>query len=291
MQSIIDFFQAVLTLHGAFQWSVVGHYLFSPFILKGALITVILAVLAQVVGTLLGLLLYLMRRAKFIPLRAIAEAYIWFFRGTPLLVQIFILYTIIPYLNLVKPLQSIGIFDALGFGPISGNYVPFDSFLAAFIAFAFNEGAYMAEIVRAGIDSIDVGQMEAAKSLGMPYGLAMRRVILPQAARVIIPPLGNEFNNMLKTTSLATVIALTELLDVARSISNATFRSLELLVVAPFWYLVMTTVWGFVQAYLERRYNTSSNTTQLTIWQNVVQGARSTFNRSSKDIVTSSTAR
>jgi len=271
MQSIIDFFQAIFTLNGSFHWDVVGHYLFSQYIFKGAIITVILSVSSQAVGTLFGLVLYLMRRSNLI-LRVIAEAYIWVFRGTPLLVQIFILYNIIPYLGLVHLLQSVQIFENLGF-----PNVPFDSFLAAFIAFSFNEGAYMAEIVRAGIDSIDVGQTEAAKSLGMTYGLSMRRIILPQAARVIIPPLGNEFNNMLKTTSLATVIALTELLGSAQNLINSTFRPLELFVVASIWYLAMTTLWGFVQSYLERRFNASTTIPTPSPWERLLgRWARST---------------
>ncbi|HLY29950.1 MAG TPA: amino acid ABC transporter permease, partial [Ktedonobacterales bacterium] len=156
-------------------------------------------------------------------------------------------------LNLARPLRNLDIFTPLGFVGIFT-----DSFIAGMVALSLNEGAYMAEIVRAGIDSIDIGQMEAAKSLGMTYAQGMRRIVLPQAMRVIIPPLGNEFNNMLKTTSLVSTISLYELLGAAEQIGNFQFRTLELLVTASIWYLAMTTVWGFIQAQIERRFNAST---------------------------------
>jgi len=133
-----------------------------------------------------------------------------------------------------------------------------DSFVAGYLAFSLNEGAYMAEIVRAGIDSIDPGQMEAAKTLGMTYWLGMRRIVLPQAMRVILPPLGNEFNSMLKTTSLVSVISLYDLLGAAEAIGSPLFLSLELLTVACIWYLALTTLWTIAQYALERRFNAST---------------------------------
>ncbi len=224
--------------------------LIAPLVLQGLVITIVLAVISQFLGTLIGLILYFMRRASFRPIRWLAEAYIWFYRGTPVLVQILFLYLALPYLSLARPLRNITIFTSLGF---SNVYT--DSFVAAMVALSLNEGAYMAEIVRAGIDSIDPGQMEAAKSLGMTYAKGMQRIVLPQAMRVIIPPLGNEFNNMLKTTSLASVISLNELLGASQAIGNPIFRPLELLVTASIWYLVLTTVWGTIQAVIERRFN------------------------------------
>jgi polar amino acid transport system permease protein len=146
-------------------------------------------------------------------------------------------------------------FTPLGFSV----QVPFDAFVAAILALSINEGAYMAEIVRAGIEAIDTGQLEAAKSLGMTYGLAMRRVVLPQAARVIIPPLGNEFNGMLKNTSLAYVISVGELLYTSyKTFGPAYGAILEFLVIASFWYLVLTSVWGIIQALIEQRLNASN---------------------------------
>jgi polar amino acid transport system permease protein len=129
------------------------------------------------------------------------------------------------------------------------------NYACVLVAFSLNEGAYMAEIVRAGITSVDPGQMEAAKSLGMRYALAMRRIVLPQAARVIIPPLGNEFNNMLKTTSIASVIGLLELTGTAEAFGATDFVIFELLIVATFYYLALTTLWGYFQSWIENRLN------------------------------------
>jgi polar amino acid transport system permease protein len=234
-----------------FHWEVVWQYLLDSSIWQGAIITIVLAVISQFTGTVLGLLLYLMRRTF---LRPVADVYIWLFRGTPLLVQLLFLVNIFPYLGVVRTLNSSTIFTDLGF-----QYMPLTAFLGAFLAFSLNEGAYMSEIMRAGIDAIDPGQMEAAKSLGMTYGQAMRRIILPQAARVIIPPLGNEFNSMLKTTSLASGFSVLELFNAGSEIGNSKFLPLELSVDLCVWYLAMTTLWGFVQTYLERRYNAATS--------------------------------
>jgi polar amino acid transport system permease protein len=245
-----------LAARSAFDWSYITNNIFDSTILKGAVLTVLLAVLSQLTGTLIGLLLYLLRRAKNPIPRAIADGYVLLFRGTPLLVQIFILFNLFPLVpGLVRALKVNDIFVNSGF--VDNTYLLYP-FLAGFIAFSLNEGAYMAEIVRAGIDSIDVGQMEASKSLGMGYGLAMRRIILPQAARVIVPPLGNEFNSMLKTTSLAYGIGLLDLFGAANNIATSSFRYLELFIVAAFWYLIMTTIWSLIQANIERRLNASS---------------------------------
>jgi polar amino acid transport system permease protein len=176
------------------------------------------------------------------------------FRGTPLLVQILFLYSFLPYVNLARPLIATKLFQNLGFT----NQIPLDAFLAGALALALNEGAYMAEIVRAGIDSIDVGQLEAAKSLGMTYGLAMRRIVLPQALRVIVPPLGNEFNSMLKSSSLVSVISVVDVLEATESRASSLAAPLELLTVAAIWYLILTSIWGLIQARIERRLNASN---------------------------------
>lgn len=253
MQGIIQFFQGLFTLNGHFDWSVVKGYLFDSTIIQGAEITLFLAIIAQITGSLVGLLLYLLRRSRNGILRGIGEGYVLLFRGTPLLVQLLFLYNLFPYLGLVKTLNTHDFFPAFGF-----QYVALVNFLPSFIAFSLNEGAYMAEIVRAGIDSIDVGQMEASKSLGMTYTQAMRRIILPQAARVILPPLGNEFNSMLKTTSLASTIGLLELYQAGFEIGHALFKPLELALVIALWYLLMTTIWGFFQQLIERQLNLSN---------------------------------
>lgn len=254
MNSILQFFHNVVTLNGSYNWQYVWQYLFAPDILQGVVITVVLAVLAQVIGSLFGLLLYFLRRSNNGVVRWFAERYIWIFRGTPLFVQILFLNALLPYLNISRPLIATHIFHHLGFL----QDIPLDSFIAGLAALSFNEGAYMAEIVRAGIDAIDVGQLEAAKSLGMTYGLAMRRVVLPQALKVIIPPLGNEFNSMLKSTSLVSAISVYELLGTAQAHAATLFAPLELLTVASIWYIALTTVWGLIQSIIERRLNVSS---------------------------------
>jgi polar amino acid transport system permease protein len=217
-----------------FNWGIVGQYLFSGLFIKAAWTTLWIAVISQISGVIIGLFLALMRMSRHRWLSLPASFYIWIFRGSPLLVQLLLLY--------------------FGFPEVFPGLVPYITiYNAALIAFSFNEGAYMAEIIRAGITSVDPGQMEAAKSLGMRFALAMRRIILPQAARVIVPPLGNEFNNMLKTTSLASVIGLFELTYTAQVYGSQSFSYFELLVVATFYYLILTTIWGYIQSYIERR--------------------------------------
>jgi polar amino acid transport system permease protein len=222
-----------------FRWDVFGQFIFSGFVLQAAWTTLWISVAAQLLGVIIGLFLALMRMSRYPWLSYPARAYIWFFRGSPLLVQVLLLWDGLPRLN--------------------PNFLLSDIF-CVLLAFSLNEGAYMAEITRAGIASVDVGQMEAAKSLGMRYSLAMRRVILPQAARVILPPLGNEFNNMLKTTSIASVIGMGELTHFAQQFGSPTFTTFELLIVVTLYYLVMTTVWGYVQSWIENRLDPNRST-------------------------------
>src|SRR5579871_5401492 len=254
ISSILHFLQQIVTLGGTYNWDYVWTYFFASDILQGLLLTIIIAIFAQVVGSLIGLALYFVRRAKNRVLRSLAIGYITVFRGTPLIVQILFLNAFLPYVHLARPIAALNPFQHLGFT----NQIPFDAFIAGSLALAFNEGAYMAEIVRAGIDSIDTGQLEAAKSLGMTYGLAMRRIVLPQALRIIIPPLGNEFNSMLKSTSLAYSIGVFEIYAVSYDLGNSQFRPLEFAIIGAMWYLALTTLWGFVQAAMERRFNASS---------------------------------
>jgi len=217
-----------------FRWDIVWQFLFSSFIFQAAWTTLWISVIAQSCGVIIGLFLALMRMSRYPFLSWPARSYIWFFRGSPLLVQVLLLWDGLPRLapSLLLP-----------------------GWAAVVIAFSLNEGAYMAEITRAGITSVDPGQMEAAKSLGMRFPLAMRRIVLPQAARVIVPPLGNEFNNMLKTTSIASVIGLQELTGTAEIFGSPTFTIFELLIVVTFYYLLLTTLWGYVQNWIENRLN------------------------------------
>jgi len=228
----------------SFDWSFFAHLLFHPpgTFVQGAIRTIYLAVIAQALGVALGLLLALWRRSRRLPLRVLAGGYIWLVRGTPLLVQAVIIYDGSSALGLYS-------FGTLSVGPVSVPGVV----QAGIVTLALNEGAYMAEIMRAAINSVDKGQAEAAESLGMRRRQAMRHVVLPQAMRVVIPPLGNEFNNMLKVTSLLSVIGLQELFLAAQDYNSATFRTFEIFLVTSIYYIVMTTAWSLVQAVIERR--------------------------------------
>lgn len=219
-----------------FDFHVFWKYLFDPAIRDGAKITIELAVLSQAAGIALGLFAALGRLSRLrVPIfRVLAYAYIWLFRGTPLLVQLAFVYFAIPQ--------------------ITNGHVVLGEFTSGLIGLSLNEGAYMAEIIRAGIMSVESGQMEAAQSLGMTRGLAMRRIVIPQAVRVIIPPTGNEFISMLKNTSLAYSIAVAELFYQATQIYSSNSRYFELLCVVSVWYLAMTTVATFGQVLLERRF-------------------------------------
>ncbi len=223
-----------------FRWDYVWRFLFSPVFLNAAWLTLWISVVAQLAGVVLGLFLALMRMSRNPLLSGFARFYIWLFRGSPLLVQVLILYNGLPPLF-----------------PVLTQYLT--PITCVLIAFSLNEGAYMAEIVRAGIESVDAGQMEAAKALGMRTPLAMRRIVLPQAARVVVPPLGNEFNNMLKTTSIASVITLQELTYTASLYGSQAFATFELLIVATFYYLVLTTLWGYAQRWIENRLDPNAN--------------------------------
>ncbi len=214
-------------------------------ILFGVWLTVFISVVSQFLGVVLGVFGALGKMAKFWPSRLAANIYIWIFRGTPLLVQIMLVYygllvtKIYPWPDITIPLLGLGITGEIQ---------------AGILALSVNEGAYMTEIVRAGILSIDPGQMEAAKSLGMTYGQAMRRIVLPQAARVIIPPLGNEFNNMLKTTSLLVILgAIPETFFAFKQKNSLYFHPFELFLACAVWYLLLTTIWSIIQARIERR--------------------------------------
>ena len=230
-----------------YEWSIFFSSIFKPdgLILTGVWLTLSIAVVSQTIGVTLGVFGALAKTAKFAPARIIGNLYVWLFRGTPLLVQITLLYfgLLITKIYTWPPINILGI------------VIP-PEVQAGIVALGLNEGAYMSEIVRAGILSIDPGQMEASKSLGMTYRKAMRRIVLPQAARVIVPPLGNEFNNMLKTTSLLVIISVPELY-VTFSRKNASgstvFHPFELFLAAAVWYLLLTTIWSIIQSWIERR--------------------------------------
>jgi polar amino acid transport system permease protein len=222
----------------------------SPALIGGLVITIYVAVIAQLMGVVLGILSALAGMSKNRVLRGISGVYVWFFRGTPVLVQIFLVYFGTPYL-----LGGIDLFpNHILLGPIDVH----GAIMAGLVALGVNEGAYMSEIVRAGVMSVDPGQTEAAKSLGMTDRLTMSRIVLPQAMRVIVPPLGNEFNNMIKTTSLLSIIAVGDLFRVAQIVNSATFHSFEAFFGVALYYLLLTTIWSWIQSRIERRLGQST---------------------------------
>ncbi|MGD1059145.1 MAG: amino acid ABC transporter permease [Solirubrobacteraceae bacterium] len=240
--------RSVITSPG-FQWSVVGEYLFDHRILEGLVVTIELTVIAMVIGIVLGVVLAVMRLSPNPLLSRASWLYIFFFRGTPVLVQLLFWYNI----SALYPKLSLGIPFGPAFVHPDANTL-ITAYRAAVLGFGLNEGAYMAEIVRAGIISVDDGQTDAAQSLGMTRVQTLRRIVLPQAMRVIIPPTGNETISMLKTTSLASVITVTELLYAAQLIYSVNFKPIPLLITVSIWYLVCTSILYIGQHYLERYY-------------------------------------
>ncbi|MCD2175017.1 amino acid ABC transporter permease [Rhizobium sp. C4] len=234
-----------------FEWDAVARYLFHPEILSGVVVTIELTALAMIIGVIGAVILALMRLSGNPVLVVMSTAYIWFFRGTPQLVQIIFW----GFLGALYPDFVLGIpgTDVIFFTAPTSSVI--GAFTAALLALGLNEAAYASEVVRAGILSVNFGQIEAAHSLGLTPSRAMRKIVLPQAMRVVIPPLGNAVIGMLKTTSLVSVIAGHDLLTNAQSIYNNTYEIIPLLLVASFWYLVMTTVLSVFQAWLERKFN------------------------------------
>lgn len=230
-------------------WSVVRQYINNGLIIQGIGVTLELTVLAMLIGIALGAILAVMRVSANPVVSAFSWLYIWFFRGTPLLVQIFFWFN----LALVLPHIGLGIPGTPLHFAASTNHL-ITPWTAALIGLGLNEGAYMAEVMRAGIISVEHGQTEAAQALGMTRLQVMRRIVLPQAIRVIIPPTGNETIGMLKSSSLAFVAAVPELYTRAEEISASNFAIVELLIVASSWYLLMTSILTFGQYYVERHF-------------------------------------
>jgi polar amino acid transport system permease protein len=246
-----------------FDWGTVGDYLFDHRILDGLVITLELTVLAMVIGIVLGVVLALMRLSPNPVLRSTSWFYIWFFRGTPVLVQIIFWF----YISALYPSIDLGI----PFGPSFIHVDPntaITPFVAGMLGLGLNEGAYMSEIVRAGIISVEEGQTDAAQALGMTRLQTMRRIVLPQAMRVIIPPTGNETISMLKTSSLVYVIAVSDLLYSAQLIYAANYKTIPLLLVASIWYLFFTSLLTIGQTYIERYFGRgATREAQLSLWQ------------------------
>lgn len=233
-----------------FEWGTVAAYLFDVKVVTGVGWTLLLTVLSMLLGTIVALTAAIMRRSDNPVLRAVAWGYIFVFRGTPVYTQLVFwgLFTVI------VPKIAIGI----PFGPELLSFSTrdlFTAFWAAVIALGLNEGAYLAEIIRSGLNSVDRGQTEAAKALGMSNGRILRRIIIPQAMRVIVPPLGNETIGMLKTTSLVLAVPFTlDLTYATNAIANKLFTPIPLLIVAAIWYLAVTSVLMVGQHYVERYF-------------------------------------
>jgi polar amino acid transport system permease protein len=240
------------------QWPVIGHYLFDSHVLSGVRVTLVVTIVCQVLAIIIGTVIAIMRLSKSRIFVTIANAYLWFFRGTPLLVQLIFWYNLaalFPVLFLGVPFTGLGVM-------LKTNAV-ISGFTAAVVGFSLHDGAYMAEIVRAGIMSVDPGQREAALTTGMTESQAMRRIILPQAMRVIVPPTGNQAINLLKATALVAFISGGDLLSNVQEIYAVNYAVMPLLVVATIWYLVLVSVATIGQYYLERSigkgYTRSSN--------------------------------
>ncbi|WP_214321991.1 amino acid ABC transporter permease [Nonomuraea sediminis] len=231
-------------------WAVVGKYLLKDLTLQGVGVTVYLAAISMVIGLAGGVVVAVMRLSRNPVLSSLAWLFIWIFRGTPVLVQIIFW----GFLGAFYKQISIGIpFTDLTFWSADTNSLV-TPMVAALLALGLNEMAYSAEIIRAGILSVDEGQYEAAHSLGMTPGQTLRRIILPQAMRMIIPPMGSETIMMLKTTALVSVIAGSDLLTNLQQVYAQNFEVIPLLIVASIWYLAMTSLLSIPQYYLERRY-------------------------------------
>lgn len=247
-----------------FKWDIVGEYLFSDIILDGVRLTIGLTFVAQLLGIVVGVALAVMRLSPNPTVARCAWVYLWFFRGTPLLVQLIFWYNI----SALYPEFTIGL-------PFLDPLVSFNAndlitpLAVAILGLGLNEGAYMAEIVRGGILGVDSGQTQAAKALGMTHSQTLRRIVLPQALRLILPPTGNQTILMLKTTSLVSILALADLLYSAQSIYTRTFQTIPLLIVVSLWYITFTSVLTIGQTFLERKLsngNTRQETPQMLKW-------------------------
>lgn len=215
----------------SWSWEIFFDYFTNGLMLRGAWTTVWLSVVSMLLGLGLGVLAALLKMYGNWALRYVAEFYIWLFRGTPVLIQLVIIYTGLPQLGIrLTVIES------------------------AIIGLALNEGAYLAEIIRAGIMSVDKGQTDASRAVGMTWRQRMYLVIIPQATRTIIPPLGNQFNGMLKTTSLASVISMEELMRMAQMLAQTQFRVLEAYCCAALWYLILVSIWSMIQVRIEAHY-------------------------------------
>ncbi|PSL37388.1 amino acid ABC transporter membrane protein (PAAT family) [Labedella gwakjiensis] len=229
----------------------------SPRFLSGLALTVIISVVSMALALVLGLLVALMGRSRFLPLRLLSAFYVWIIRGTPLLVQLVIIYTGLAAAGLFR-FEDVDLVGALIRGAVQ----------AAIVGLMLNESAYISEIVRSGLESVDRGQNEAALSLGMTPTASMRKIIVPQAIRIMVPPLGNSFNGLMKSTSILSVIGVAEMFQVGSTMSSATFKVFEVYLVVAIYYLALTTVWTFIQTGIENALNTRAGLPRAeSVWK------------------------
>lgn len=233
-----------------YQWGVVSQYITAPTVLRGLVMTVVLTIVTMTLGALLGLLLAVMRVSPLTPVRILAGAYITFFRGTPVLVQLIFWFNIAAlYPNLAIGIPFTGISQDVDVNRL------ISATTAAIVGLSLNQAAYQAEIFRGGFASVDKGQIEAADSLGMSRMTKLRRIIVPQSMPTIVPATGNQFIGMLKETSLVSVLGVGELLQSVQLIYARTYQTIPLLIVACVWYLAMTLLLSYPQAQIEKRFS------------------------------------
>ena len=229
---------------GKIEWSYVGEFLFAPAILEGLVNTILMTFSAMLIGIVLGVVFAIMRISENPVLSWIATGYVWIFRGAPALLQLLL------WFNLALVFPKIGIPGLMEWRTVD----VMTPFVAAMLALGIQQGAYTSEVVRGGLLSVDGGQYEAARAIGMGQLMMLRRIVLPQAMRVILPPIGNEVIGMVKLTSLASVIQYSEILHNAQIVYYANTRVLELLLVASFWYLAVVSILSVLQMYVERHF-------------------------------------
>lgn len=229
---------------GQIAWRVVGQFFTAPAIMAGLINTIAMTVCAMALGIALGVVFAVMAMSQNPVFRGVAAVYIWFFRGTPLILQLLL------WFNLALVFPRLGIPDLFSIRTVE----VMTPFVATLLGLGINQGAYTAEVVRSGILSVDAGQTEAAQAIGMTRLIALRRIVMPQAMRVIIPPVGNEVISMVKLTSVASVIQYSEILRNAQTIYYANSFVIELLFVAAIWYLAVVTVLSVGQHFLERYF-------------------------------------
>ncbi|GAA2178457.1 amino acid ABC transporter permease [Leucobacter tardus] len=241
-----------------FDWVYFWESLFlpSPRFLSGLGLTIAISIVSMALALVLGLIIALMGRSRFIVLRMFASLYIWIIRGTPLLVQLVIIYTGFAAANVFR-------FEDITIGILVKGAVQ-----ASIVALMLHESAYISEIVRGGLESIERGQTEAALSLGMTPLSSMRWIIVPQAIRVMVPPLGNSFNGLMKSTSILSIIGVSEMFQVSTSMSAATFKVFEIYIVVALYYLLLTTIWTIIQTGIENHLNTKAGLPRAeSIWK------------------------